>query len=297
MTSTLGLLAAFIAFLSWGFGDFAIQRSVRRLGSFEALFFITALGAVVLFPFVRNDVSSVPASTWFWLLLLTVFVTLVTAILEFEAFRVGKLSVIEPIMSFELVVTAAIGVAVLGERPTMLQGILGLAVFCGVALTVLHREPRRWWSFWKKQGILERGALLGMVGMVLMALTNVLTGLSSRETSPLFAIWFIHTGLAVVSFIILCIRKNLGDVFSRARVFWKLVLAESLLDNLAWIAYAAAVTVLPISITVAMTESYIALASLLGLVFNKERLERHQSAGMVLALAAAVMLAFTTSGG
>ena len=47
MTVEAGILAAFLAFLAWGFGDFAIQRSVRRVGAVPALFFIGIFGLVI----------------------------------------------------------------------------------------------------------------------------------------------------------------------------------------------------------------------------------------------------------
>ncbi len=47
-------------------------------------------------------------------------------------------------------------------------------------------------------------------------------------------------------------------------------------------------------IAVAISENYIAVAALLGLVITKEKILPHQKAGLVVALVAAVALAYLT---
>jgi uncharacterized membrane protein len=71
---------------------------------------------------------------------------------------------------------------------------------------------------------------------------------------------------------------------------WRVVLGESLFDNLAWIAYSGAVIYLPVSLTIGITESYIVLAALLGIIANRERLQRHQYFGIGLALVGTIFL-------
>lgn len=293
---TFGIAAAIVAFFAWGFGDFSIQRTVRHVGALEALFYIGLFGAVILTPIVWGSIPTILFDND----ALPVFIaaltmTILAALLEFEAFGRGKLSVIEPIMSLELVVTVAIGLFFLKEAVTGLQGLLILAISCGIVLTVIRHEPRHWWKLWKHPANVERGIILGITGAFTMALVNVFAGLSSQATSPLEAIWFIHTGIGVFSFLVLTVLGRLRRVIRHAVTFWKPVLAESILDNTAWIAYATAVTVLPISITIGLTESYIALAAFLGILFNRERLQPHQFLGMTIALLGAITLAAISS--
>jgi len=61
MSISVGIGLAFVAMLCWGIGDFWIQKSTRKVGDSEALFFITAFGAAVLLPFVYKDI---PALFW-----------------------------------------------------------------------------------------------------------------------------------------------------------------------------------------------------------------------------------------
>lgn len=58
-----GLIAAFIALISWGIGDFSIQRAVRGVGSTTALFAIAAFGTVALLPFAWQSIPAIIASS------------------------------------------------------------------------------------------------------------------------------------------------------------------------------------------------------------------------------------------
>ncbi len=288
---SIGLLLAFTAFLSWGFGDFFIQRSVRAIGNVTALFAIGFTGFVVLTPFVWSSVPSVLTDPHSRLLLLIAFVvTLIVAFVEFQSFKVGKLSVIEPVLTLELPLTVLIGVFFLREHLTGLQLALVGGVFAGVMLTVFRHQVHHWWQFFTRHRAIEAGVGLGFLGALMMTLTNVFTGLASQAAGPLTAIWFIHSSLALSCLIIVIARRQVRQELVALRRSWRVVLGESVFDNMAWIAYASTVTYLPIALTIGITESYVALASLLGIVMNRERLQRHQYAGMGLALVSAVLL-------
>lgn len=292
MSPLLGVIAALIAMLSWGFGDFAIQRSVRKVGTPETIFFIGILGMIVLTPIVWDRIPNVTASPraiehLFAALLATLFV----AIVELEAFERAKLSVVESMMSFELIFTLGIGLLVLNEKILPIQFLLAILVFCGVILTVLRNHPRHWWSFTRKRNLLEKGVLLAVLSAVLMSVTNIYTGLASQLTDPLLTVWFIDTCLAITMFLWIMSHGRLFRLFHHLASFWQIILAASILDNMAWISYATAVKGLPISVTVGITESYVALAAFLGIVWNHEKLQTHQTVGMLAAIGAAITLA------
>src|SRR3989338_10598314 len=102
MSISVGIGLAFVAMFCWGIGDFWIQKSTRKVGDLEALFFITAFGALILLPFVYKDIPALFLESPHTLVVLGVLcvVLLLAAILDFEALRVGKLAVVEPICSF-----------------------------------------------------------------------------------------------------------------------------------------------------------------------------------------------------
>lgn len=292
MDLSIGITAALIAFLAWGFGDFSIQRTVRAIGSIEALFFIGITGAVVLLPFVAKDLPTLFAnSSVLSLLTVTTIVTLIGALLLFTAYREGKLSVIEPIQSLELFFTVFISFVFLKEFPTVQQMVLIGVIFIGITFIVIHREQRRWWQWWKKTTFIERGIGIAFLAAFFLALINVLIALSSRSTNPLIAIWFTHGSIGILCAVWLVLNNRFRHMLTAARSHVKLISIQNILDNAAWIAYAKAVLTLPVSITIAITESYIALAAILGIVVNREKLSRIQLMGVAITLSSAIILA------
>jgi drug/metabolite transporter (DMT)-like permease len=295
MITSFGLIAAFIAFLAWGFGDFAIQRSVKAVGAVPALFFIGLFGFVGLLPFVWNDIPLFFSKGNIGILLIVAsIVTFAYAVFFFESLHRGKLSVVEPVMSFELPVTIAIGIFLINERLTSLQLILTCVVFCGLIFTIVRREPHHWWQFFRKRTILEQGVVLAVIATVLSGSANVLTGVLSQQSKPLLAIWGINSLFGLMCLVWMIIQKDFKKSIIHAKTHWKPIVMQGILDNIAWVGFATAVLVLPISVTIAITESYIALAAILGIIINKERLQKHQYIGIAITLVAAVALAVVT---
>jgi drug/metabolite transporter (DMT)-like permease len=60
----------------------------------------------------------------------------------------------------------------------------------------------------------------------------------------------------------------------------------------AWVSFAKATTFIPIAIATTISESYIALAVLLGLFVNREKLRTHQILGITLATFGVIILAY-----
>ena len=285
MEFSAGVLFALVALVSWGFGDFLISRSTKKFGDWETLFVITAFGAVALTPFVYADLGQFLAfDLGFWILLAGSIVIFFAALLDFEALKQGKLAIVEPMLSLEVPLTVLLAFLVLGETMSLEQGILIGLVLLGLLLVSLkHARVSR--------KLLEKGVLIGAGGAVLMGTANFLIGYGSRLTSPLLVNWFMNVfiALACLAYILAAGRTKslVGHVKSNKGLF----LGVSILDNGAWIAYAFAIALAPFGLVIAISESYIALSVLLGLLVNRERIHAHQKIGLVLALAGVILLA------
>lgn len=286
MTHSLGLMSALLAFLAWGFGDFFIQRSTRKIGSLETLFFNTWLGGLVLLPFAIKDIGAIDSSSLNIVGLATATM-LGTALCNFEALRRGKISAIEPVMSTELPMTVGIGVFALRERLTAHQGWLITLVFFGILLTVIRRKAG---STAPRQR-LEQGVVLAAAGALFMSLTNIFTGVASQSLSPVAAIGIIDAAIAILLTIWLMTRGRLAATLREGWRVKRITMLQSVVDNAAWLFFAFAVLALPISLTIGITEGYVALASLLGILVNRERFQRHQYVGIIVTLAAVILLA------
>src|SRR3989338_4850386 len=123
--------------LSWGIGDFLIQRNVRKIGDVEALFFIGLVGAIGLLPFAWNELPSLFIPSNMILVSVLGIITFIAAILDFEALKQGKLSVIEVILEIELPVTIILGLVFFKEILSIPQLAVIALIFIGIALMAL----------------------------------------------------------------------------------------------------------------------------------------------------------------
>ncbi len=281
----MGVLWAFIAMISWGVGDFLIQRSARKFGDGIALFLITAFAAVALLPFILYELPAIAALDYrFWLLMGTSLVMLFAALFDFEALRLGKISVVEPVYALEVPLTAVLGSLFLSEWLTPVQGILIIALVVGIVLVSL-RSLHLLRSF-----RLEKGVFFAFFSALGMGTANFLFGIGARQTSPLLINWFTSAMIALTMAAYLTHTHQWNTLRKDWQKHKQLIVGVSIVDGLAWVAYAFSTLTISIAIATAISESYIALAALLGLMWNREKLLAHQKTGLVLAVGAAVVL-------
>lgn len=142
---------------------------------------------------------------------------------------------------------------------------------------------------------MEKGVLLALLGAVAMGSANFFYGWGARETDPLMVNFFINLFTTVATGIFLLangkMRKTLRDAVATRGT----ILPMAILDNTAWVAFAFAMSLAPIGVVVALSESYIIIAVILGLLINRERIQFHQKVGLLLAIIAAISLAAITA--
>lgn len=288
--SFMGITFAFIALVSWGLGDFLIQRSARKFGDVIALFCVTAFAGIVLFPFVFRDLFSLVASGdpgTIFLLILTTGVIFFASLFDFEALRIGKISVIEPIYAFEIIVTATLSALIIKEQLNYTQMLLVFFVVVGIMLVSLksfsHLKTIKW----------EKGVAYAILATLAMGGANFLFGVGSRESHPLLVNWFTSFGMASVLFVYIIKTGKLNILKKDIQKHAPLIFGVSIIDNIAWIAFAYSTLSIPIAIATSISESYIVLAALLGLTLNREKLQSHQYVGLAVTPIAAILLSLT----
>lgn len=289
MLNSFGVLLSVSTLLLWSVGDFYIQKSTRLVGIWKSLFFISLFGMVIELPFVWKDAGMILLSPSGLLLLLILgFVVFLAALLDFEALKRGKISVVEPVFGLEIPITVFLGIMSGYDVLSATQLFLIVLIFIGVVLSVMVKG-----SFHYHRIIWERGVFLAVIGTVAMAITNFLTGVGSQTISPLMTIWFINFFMTVATFIYLFFKKEWRSLPNDLYRHSKVILTESLFDNIAWLSYAFAMTLIPISIVTTISQSYIVLTVLLGVSVNKETLNRHQVVGVSIAVLGVILLSTT----
>ncbi len=286
MDFALGIIAAVIAMVAWGFGDFLIQKFARRIGDWESLFYISAFGAIVILPFVYGQLAALAFNLGeLALLLSTSVVLLAAALLDFEALKEGKIAVAEPVFVLEIPVAALLAFVIIREGITFYQTLLICGLIVGLVLVSVRqfRLKRRMW--------LEKGVALAVIGSVFMGATNFLFGIAARETSALMVNWFTSLFLAVACIAYLAYKSKLHKLRIDGGRKAGLLLCLCASDNVAWIAFAYATVFLPIAIAVSISQCFIIITVLLGIFVSREKLMAHQKIGVVVAIVLAIALA------
>lgn len=286
----IGITLSFLAMLSWGIGDFFIQKSARKVGDWEALFFMSLFGAIILAPFAYTRVFAVFGTSHVALVALVIFCItfFLASIFDFEALRIGKLAVVEPIWSSEVPVSALLAFFIIGERISSFQVALIVILLVGLALVSLKNV-----SDWRKF-IFEKGTIVALVAAILMGGANFFMGWTARLIDPITANFVVDIFVVLVTCIFLITQGKMSRLFQDMVQNRKTLLFMAIPDKIAWVAFAFAMSLAPIGVVVALSESYIIIAVILGLAVNKEKIKVHQKWGLCLAILSAVVLASIT---
>ena len=279
------ILLAFGAMISWGIGDFLIQRTVKRIGTLETLAWITGSSAVIMIPIIIYRGISLTPQDILMLALLGV-VTFVSGLLDFKALAIGKLSVMETIMAIELPLTIMLGVIAFNERLSSGQWLLVLMIFVGIILVSVNFKNLHHRDF------LEKGTIIAIISGVVFALVNFFSADLAKTIDPMMAIWFPWLACGTISFIYISRfkKRHLRQFVKNSYQHWKLIAWVSAVDLAAWLFYAFAVENEELSITIAITESYIVIALILGVIVNKEKIRPLQYLGAALAIIGSIAI-------
>ncbi len=285
MPNYLAVIFALVALLSWGFADFYIQKSSKKIGVWEVLFSVGVIGFISLLPFIKNELIALDLVDISLLTILGIIIFF-AAFFNFAALKKGKISIVEPLIGLELPLTVALSIGLGRERLTVIQLLLVAIIFIGLLMVItMHHKHLH-----QTRRTIEKGVMLAVAGAIGLALTNFLVGLSSRHISPLLVIWFAHTLLAIICAVYLIYTKKFHTMIVDLKSHLESTLGQSILYNLGWLAFAFATTTIATSIVTAISESYIVLGVILGIFVNREKLRRHQIVGLIFAVGGIIAL-------
>ena len=272
------------AMILWGVGDFLIARSVRRVGNLETLFWITLASSILLLPFIYQSLFLLTPDLFWILLSLGIFGFLGTYI-YFKAFAVGKVSVVEVTLSLELPLTVLLGLIVFHDHITWRQWILVATSFLGIVLLSADFQNIN------RRHFFEKGALLALLSAVVISGINFLTAAGAKAINPILVIWFPWLVSCLLTLGYLLLKGQFRGLIKKSRPHFGLLIPMILIDIIAWVFYAFALRSGELSITTAITEGFVAIAAILGLVINREKIHGWQYLGMVLAITGSILIA------
>jgi drug/metabolite transporter (DMT)-like permease len=277
---TVNIFAAIAAMFAWGFGDFIIQRGTRKIGDIETLAWIGVLGSIGITPFIWHDLALVATKSNFGILISLGIVSFFVGLANFEAYRRGKLSIVDVILEIELPIAVLLGIVFFHKSLSLVQFLLIILVSVGVILIAI--EPGKI----KKRHFFEKGIVLALVAAVGYAIVDFLTAIGANAVSPLLTIWFTWVTFTIICLLYLAFVGRLQTFWRDAKRYTMLVIGMGVVDTIAWVLFAFAVRNNEFAVTVAITQSYPAIALILGVAVNKERVAVHQYVGAALAILA-----------
>lgn len=285
-----GLAAA----LGWGLADYAGAVAGRRIGSTPAVVFGQALSATfmtVLVLVTGQDLGRVPALLW--LVVANGVVTATAYATHYHALQLGPVAVVSPIGATYAIPAIAMAIAFQGERPTALALVGAAITVAGVALVSTDLAKLR-------AGIRNHapGTPWALVSAVGFGVAAFLLGVAAKELGWVLGLW--ASRIAQLTCYLPLVAAQRG-AFARLpgmpglRFGLAVALAAGAADILGVTTFSAGSEAGFISIVVAASAVFPAIAVGLSIVFLRERLVANQWVGVSLVLPGLLMLGLGSS--
>jgi len=273
------LPAALFALVAWSIQRLLSKVALRTLGTRKFYLLSAVVSLAVYTPYLVWRPPAVaellPAFGLACLMAVTFGVTT-------EAIRRGPLGAVSPVTALSPAVTAALAVALLGERLTPLA-YLGVALApIGVVLITLGPTSSK-----GKQGWL----VLAILSLVLQGIGAFIAKLVVSPAGP-SALLLMGASVQVVVGLFLAPPRtwSIADLRGRPAAF---TIIAYVIAGIATIGYLLALASGPAAAVVPLVATSPALAGLLGIAILKEKTNWRQWAGIVLALCGAVLLSLS----
>jgi drug/metabolite transporter (DMT)-like permease len=279
----LGLAAA----LGFGTADFIARHATQRLGYLSTLFFLQTIGSLGLLPFAvfYERAQWQAADPWMWIVGLGVF-NLLGAMALYRSLEYGVLSVVAPLTSMAPAISTVLAVVLLGERPSG-RVVAGIAVvLLGVAALTRSGLPI--------SGPPPKDARIGLVSgfLALLALGGLSIGLkvAAAAIGPMTTIVTVRfVGVVVVLVGALC---RVTPVARLPRDRWRQMLALTLIDTSAFVAFTTGIRIGSVAIVATLTGLYAAVTVGLAAFLLGERLRPASYASIGVMMVGVTLILF-----
>ncbi len=271
ITILVGLAVA----VCWGLPGVALARATRSVGSTATVIGAIAIGLAVTFPlafFVDLPDISLRGAL---LILLMGTLTLIGYLVAFSAFRVGKVSVVAPIIACEGAIAAVIAIAFGESMDQRVLIFLPIAVI-GVVLAAMNGSSEG-----------TGGVMRASIAAVIWGFVLVLAAPVADEVGVVWAFLLVRL-VALLFAIPLGIRAG---VTLNARLDWKNVAIWGLGDSAASLLFVVAADRGPVALAGVLAAQFATVGAIAGVLILKERLRARQWAGIVIVILSVTAIA------
>ena len=277
ITVLLGVAVAVI----WGLPDVALSRATKSVGIVGTVIGSIAIGLALTLPLAFF--AGVPDVSPRGALLVVGMgaLTLLGYLVGFSAFKVGKVSVVAPIIACEGAVAATVSI-LLGESMDLRVLLLLPVAILGVILAAMGGGENGAGS----------GALRASIAAVIWGGILLMAAPVADEVG---VIW----GFLLVRLVALLIAVPIGlklGVATHAKLDRKNVAIRGIGDSVASLLYVAAADRGPVAVAGVLAAQFATVGAIAGVVILKERLRGRQWVGIVLVIVAVTLIAATGAG-
>ncbi len=287
---SLGILYALGSLIFRWVGDFMIQKSTRKVGNLTSLFCIVFVSlcivSVLLYSRWWIDIGTLIENRSI-LIGIWLFST-ASALINFNALRIGKLSVIQPLITIEIPTAAIVAYFIL-QQTLNIEQIIALVILILWLMLLSYKKGEKDKKYNREKWIgrwLATGLALWIV--------NFLVGYGSITIDPVTTIRAIDIIICLIVWSIIIYKRQCIQTIQDAKKNCKLLIITGVFDSLWWLSFAHGALLVPISIMAGISEWYVAFSSILWISINKESLQKQQVIGLIITVLAAISLAVIT---
>jgi drug/metabolite transporter (DMT)-like permease len=281
------VLLGVVAALAWGLTDFLIRFVSRSVGSLQSILivFVSATVALLAAMFLRGETLHV-VPEGMWILALAGIAWALSYFWLFQAFAIGPISLVAPIVGAYPVLTMGWAVA-MGAKPGALEWFAVAVILMGVALVARFAAEARPDVGYTSAGKRSQAIMYALLTCLASAVSLTAGQAAAHDGGDLNAIVISRLwSLAVIA--PLCVRDR--GSFSGATRWLPVLILMGVLDALALSAVVLAGKLEGAHYATVVGSCFGVVTVVLAMIFLRERLTKLQFLGMLMILGGVVVL-------
>lgn len=277
----MGILLGLLSALCWGTADFVARDTTRRIGTYCTQFYLQlfSFAMLTLFLFFSGGFMQFPqvsTQVWLWMLVAGL-INILSSLAMYRAFEIGILAIVSPIVASYAIVTVILAVFS-GEVLNKTRAIGIMAALVGVVMAAAHHsETEIHWG--QKRLKLPPGVGWAALAALGFGVSFWILGLHINPVMEgVWPVWMLRVIGGITLFLLTVpLRQNITPPRGLAL---RGMLAITVLDTLAYIAFTFASTNDQLSVVSVLVSLFSAVTVVLAWVLLRERLGRSQWAGI-----------------
>ncbi len=284
----LPIIAGILVALFYGVSDYLAGRSSKAVGEYRTTIYVLLFSSIILaLALLYTGITAQLTSSLMVIVILFSVVFFVAQLLVFRAFRYGDLSVTAPIVGSSPIITVAGAVLILGDILSASEAAAIALIIVGIILVSTKAS-----AFRTKKKIVAAGVSSAVLSMLFFGAFYIYLGAYDAAVGYTLLVFMSRVMGPVVGFAFGCATKqNLS--FPQKKYATKIVIAGAT-DAVAVLVYAYSIFVnsagLPIVAALAGFAGGVTV--ICAFAFLKERPEKNQWLGIILAIIGVVVLSY-----